>query len=276
MFRATQFANRFAIPSAGAAVPLIVTDERDNPVQLIGAEQPTATPAPSPEPQTDAKLLMASAKDYAQRVFRPAWDAVADYRIVGSDSEGLRKRKAELLGEMVSLIATAAEFLSDARQAKTRDLEGQHEVARAAARAQVDLVTSLQAELVPYDDQLRRAQGETGRAAAVANAWLAAEPEPNSLPSKEEKKAWRESLANAQAALAEAQTAENRITAVRAAIISRLQREQEKLTGHRARNGAVNDGDVPGLLEIEARLRAQVAGEKWIDPATGLEIPPEL
>jgi hypothetical protein len=277
MFRATQFANRFANPS-GAAVRINVTDERDRPVQLIGADQPTkqTTTAPAPEPQTDAQLLMASAKDYAQRVFKPAWDAILDYRIVGSDFESLQKRKSELLGSMATLIAMAAEFLSDARQAKTRDLEEQHEVARATARAQVDLVTSIQAELVPYDEQLRRAQGETARAAAVEKAWLASEPNPNSLPSPQEKEAWRDNLTGAQKQLAEAQAAENRITAGRAAIISRLQREQEKLSGHRAHLGAVNDFDRPGLLEIEARLRAQCAGEKWVDPSTGLEVPPEL
>jgi hypothetical protein len=241
-------------PAAGRVVPLVPTDEYNEPLvpstvaEACGVEQP----APAPEPQAAEKPKA----DPAMRLLSVATAAIVD---APAPNETLRSRKSAILGEIFALSNTMAAFLADATSTNMVSLKERHATLRAECRAQLDEVRKLARDLPGLEGVFRNAQTTTSRCRAGVQAWLGAEPPARDFPTDAEVQAWRHNLAGAQKQLAEAEAAENRVAAEYNDLAGKVRTEQTKLNE---------------LSEQESNTRAELEGIGRIDKALGLLVPP--
>src|SRR5208283_1666377 len=142
--------------------------------------------------------------------------------------------------------------------------------------ATIARIRELETKLPPLEGRLRDLQAATSKARATLAARARSEPN-RGFPEYADKKAiaaWENSLAEAQAALTAAQRSESELVGEYNSVVDSIGKEREKLNGHRAHIGAVNDSDRMGLVEQESRLLAQIEGKPWTDGATGLSTKP--
>jgi hypothetical protein len=224
-------------------------------VRLFGSQQDSAIV----EPEANPEALRDSAKGYARRLLAPAWEGIGNYAVAGNDA--LRERQSSLLGDMVNLIETMTEFLTDARTAKMAILRKEHRAKRNECRNAKDALTELQKALAPIQGDVRFAQDVTSKARANFRAWRNAEPKAENFPTDKEIVEWRKGLAEAQGKLAAAEAAETRALESYGAAVGKVRAAAEKLKA---------------LAAVEKDLRLQLAGLPRKDPETGLTIPAEL
>ena len=272
MFRHSNPHNFGSSGSPGAVVPLIPTDEFNQPISRmprtveeangINTEQPEATASDEAQPKSN---LRESARDYAGRLLSPAWIAVENYP---AHSDELRQRKSELLDQLRTVIDAAASFLADARAAHVAALEEEREKLRVEIRKVIAQRAELVAELNASDDQLRRAQADVSRSrlkfAEIESG------RPSFYPSKPELAEWGKKLELARTNRDAALASEAEVISTRDALTRKIAVEQEKLNGHRANVAALNDVDRPGLLEREEKLRCEIEGREYHDRSLGL------
>ena len=170
----------------------------------------------------------------------------------------IRKRKSARLGELTGVIEAIGTFLADAKSARLSELGQQHAEKVREIRAVFGEIEKLKSELPPLESALRVAKEKTARCRAQLAAVKGAKPRPERYPLPSEIETWRLGLESATEALRDAEAAESTVVAACNKVTTGIQPLADKLHGHVARVGALNDIDRPGLIAEEAALRRAV------------------
>jgi chromosome segregation ATPase len=257
--------------SFGSAIPINVTDEHN---RLL--TQRPATVEEANGFQT-APTMHPDASQTGATVDIRMWP-LAQILVALLDLQRTSPRAAELYQTLIESETEIAQLLSEIREAAIVELKAQHERVLGECRRTLREIARLESELPPLEDLLRRRKSQTSPLRAAVAGIRAAEPKigyPHyATPAQIEK--WKVAVAEAQAALSEAESAEAAVVAQYNEIVNQIKPQKELLNGHRANIAAVNDFDRPGLVEQEERLRAQIEGREWADRSTGLKSTPAI
>ncbi len=277
---------------SGAVIELQPTDEKNNLLTLprtveaaCGIQEPETEQPADTEAQTAEQLAPVSEASAITSEAKPAPDLSIRQRAFGEILQALaflqgdevaKARAIELYGALIENEAAITGLLAEISGTKNAALRDEHERVREECRSTIARIRKLETTLAPLEGNLRNLQGATSKARATHASLKRAEPN-RGFPEYADKKAveaWEASVAEAQAALTAAQSAEAKVVNEYNQIVNAIGKEREALNGHKANIAAVNDFDRPGLIEREAQLRAQIEGRPWTDSTTGLKSTP--